>query len=106
MGTWLSSWKHFTKMRDTQVSFPGLTFGHWLVSLPLTREARMPMKIVTPTTVQSQIPVLFSNGDVKTVPLHRTPLTMWAYQGVPSTTMGSWTSFPQNLALTKTRQLP
>ena len=96
-----------------------LTFGHWLVSLPLTRVSRMPMKIVTPTTVQSQIPVLFSNGDAKsvkiffplnlyilrtvishapiwrTVPLHLTPLTMWGYQEVPSTMMGSWTSLPQ-----------
>merc|ERR1712181_169044 len=80
-----------TKMRDTQVSSPGQTSGHWLVSLLLTRELRMPMKIVTPTTVQSQILVLFSNGDVKTVPLHLTPLTMWGYQEVPLTMMGAHT---------------
>merc|ERR1719507_555572 len=66
----------------------------------------MPMKIATRTTVLSQMLVFRSNGDAKTVALHLTRLTMWGYHRVCSTMMGSWTSLPQNLALTKTRPLP
>merc|ERR550519_340116 len=86
-----------------QVSSPGQTSGPWLALLQLRRELRMPMKIATQTTVLSQMLVFRSNGDAKTVAPHLTRLTMWGYHQVCSTMMGSWTSLPQNLALTKTR---
>ena len=135
--TWWRSWKLFTKMRATQVSYPGrlasvyylkddicakqgrllgtgwyrccwqgnreCQWGLWLWWLCSPRfRPCFPMGTSSqwqysfrwtctyiPRTVISHAP------NRRTVPLHLTPLTMWAYQGVFSTMTESWTSLPQ-----------